>query len=66
MKLVGKLNSELIKDEIDEFIISLLETDQTVKTLALEVMNKYSLDIEKTLDKVNGLIYELKKENLIK
>lgn len=65
MKLVGKLNSELIKDEIDEFIISLLETDQTVKTLALEVMNKYSLDIEKTLDKVNGLIYELKKENLI-
>lgn len=65
MKLVGKLNSKIIKDEIDEFIISLLETDQTVKTLALEVMNKYSLDIEKTLDKVNGLIYELKKENLI-
>lgn len=65
MKLVGKLNPKLIKDEIDEFIISLLETDQTVKTLALEVMNKYSLDIEKTLDKVNGLIYELKKENLI-
>ena len=65
MKLVGKLNSKLIKDEIDEFIISLLETDQTVKTLALEVMKKYSLDIEKTLDKVNGLIYELKKENLI-
>lgn len=65
MKLVGKLNSKLIKDEIDEFIISLLETDQTVKTLALEVMKKFSLDIEKTLDKVNGLIYELKKENLI-
>lgn len=65
MKLVGKLNSKIIKDEIDEFIISLLETDQTVKTLALEVMNKYNLDIEKTLDKVNGLIYELKKENLI-
>ena len=65
MKLVGKLNSKLIKDEIDEFIIFLLETDQTVKTLALEVMKKFSLDIEKTLDKVNGLIYELKKENLI-
>ena len=65
MKLVGKLNSKLIKDEIDEFIISLLETDQTVKTLALEVMKKFSLDIEKTLDNVNGLIYELKKENLI-
>ena len=65
MKLLGKLNSKLIKDEIDEFIISLLETDQTVKTLALEVMKKFSLDIEKTLDKVNGLIYELKKENLI-
>ena len=53
MKLVGKLNSNLIKDEIDEYIISLLETDQTVKTLALEVMKKFSLDIEKTLDKLN-------------
>lgn len=65
MKLTKEINITLISDEIEEYLSLALTSDETVKSLAKMVMDKYGLDIEKALDKVNGFLYKLNQQNLI-
>lgn len=65
MKLTKEINIELISDEIEKYLSLALTSDETVKSLAKKVMDKYGLDIEKALDKVNGFLYKLNQQNLI-
>lgn len=64
MKLAKEV-IDIYADEIEKYLLVALKDEQTVKTLTKEVMDKYGLDIEKALDKVNGFLYKLNQQHLI-